>query len=289
MTSRPGFAQFLRQSGLGRWGLAVTLLLILAAVFASHLAPFDPAAQNLPQRLLGPNRAHWFGTDELGRDIFSRVLFGARISMLVGVSVVCGCGLTGLLLGLLAGYFGGWFDRAVNVIFINAFLSFPGILLAIALAAFLGPGIGKVILALTVTGWAGYARLARAQTLKVKELEFIVAARSLGASHARILLRHLLPNILQPVLIQATIGMAGVILAESTLSFLGVGVLAPIPSWGAMLNDARSHLFDAPHLIIFPALAVMSAVLAFNLLGDAWRDWLDPRTRAYLLTLDLTR
>ncbi len=276
MTSRPGFAQFLRQSGLGRWGLAVTLLLILAAVFASHLAPFDPAAQNLPQRLLGPNRAHWFGTDELGRDIFSRVLFGARISMLVGVSVVCGCGLTGLLLGLLAGYF-------------NAFLSFPGILLAIALAAFLGPGIGKVILALTVTGWAGYARLARAQTLKVKELEFIVAARSLGASHARILLRHLLPNILQPVLIQATIGMAGVILAESTLSFLGVGVLAPIPSWGAMLNDARSHLFDAPHLIIFPALAVMSAVLAFNLLGDAWRDWLDPRTRAYLLTLDLTR
>ncbi len=289
MTSRSGFAQFLRQSGLGRWGLAVTLLLILAAVFASHLAPFDPAAQNLPQRLLAPNRAHWFGTDELGRDIFSRVLFGARISMLVGVSVVCGCGLTGLLLGLLAGYFGGWFDRAVNVILINAFLSFPGILLAIALAAFLGPGIGKVILALTVTGWAGYARLARAQTLKVKELEFIVAARSLGASHARILLRHLLPNILQPVLIQATIGMAGVILAESTLSFLGVGVLAPIPSWGAMLNDARSHLFDAPHLIIFPALAVMSAVLAFNLLGDAWRDWLDPRTRAYLLTLDLTR
>jgi peptide/nickel transport system permease protein len=190
---------------------------------------------------------------------------------------------------LLAGYFGGWFDRAVNVILINAFLSFPGILLAIALAAFLGPGIGKVILALTVTGWAGYARLARAQTLKVKELEFIVAARSLGASHARILLRHLLPNILQPVLIQATIGMAGVILAESTLSFLGVGVLAPIPSWGAMLNDARSHLFDAPHLIIFPAIAVMSAVLAFNLLGDAWRDWLDPRTRAYLLTLDLTR
>ncbi|HYL10688.1 MAG TPA: ABC transporter permease [Candidatus Acidoferrales bacterium] len=289
MTSRSAFAQFLRQSGLGRWGLAVTLLLILAAVFASLLAPYDPAAQNLPQRLLSPNALHWFGTDELGRDIFSRVLFGARVSMLVGVSVVCGCGITGLTLGLLAGYFGGWFDRVVNVILINAFLSFPGILLAIALAAFLGPGIGKVILALTVTGWAGYARLARAQTLKVKELEFIVAARSLGASHARILLRHLLPNILQPVLIQATIGMAGVILAESTLSFLGVGVLAPIPSWGAMLNDARSHLFDAPHLIIFPALAVMTAVLAFNLLGDAWRDWLDPRTRAYLLTLDLTR
>src|SRR6266851_3079201 len=261
MSSQSGIAQFLRQSGLGRWGFAVTLLLILVAILAPHLAPYDPAAQNLPQRLLPPHSHHWFGTDELGRDILSRVLFGARISMSVGVSVVCGCGLTGLLLGLLAGYFGGWFDRFVNIILINAFLSFPGILLAIALAAFLGPGIGKVILALTVTGWAGYARLARAQTLKVKELEFIVAARSLGASHARILLRHLLPNILQPVLIQATIGMAGVILAESTLSFLGVGVLAPIPSWGAMLNDARSHLFEAPHLIILPALAVMSAVL----------------------------
>src|SRR5260370_13792338 len=137
MTSRPGFAQFLRQSGLGRWGLAVTLLLILAAVFASHLAPFDPAAQNLPQRLLGPNRAHWFGTDELGRDIFSRVLFGARISMLVGVSVVCGCGLTGLLLGLLAGYFGGWFDPARDVLFINAFLLLPRIFLDIAFTAVL--------------------------------------------------------------------------------------------------------------------------------------------------------
>src|SRR5260370_11776064 len=156
MTSRPGFAQFLRQSGLGRWGLAVTLLLILAAVFASHLAPFDPAAQNLPQRLLGPNRAHWFGTDELGRDIFSRVLFGARISMLVGVSVVCGCGLTGLLLGLLAGYFGGWFDRAVYVILHKSFLSFPGILLAIPLSAFLRPGTGKSISAFTVPRLARY-------------------------------------------------------------------------------------------------------------------------------------
>jgi peptide/nickel transport system permease protein len=146
-----------------------------------------------------------------------------------------------------------------------------------------------VVLALTITGWAGYARLARAQVLKVKEMEFVLAARSLGASEARILTRHLLPNIIQPVLIQATIGMASAILAESTLSFLGLGVLAPVPSWGAMLNDARSHLFDAPHMVVFPALAVMAAVLAFNLLGDAWRDWLDPRTRAYLVTLDLTR
>lgn len=289
MTPRSQFGQFIRQSGLGRWGLVVTLLLILVAVFAPQLAPYEPSAQNLPARLESPGRAHWFGTDELGRDIFSRILFGTRISMIVGTSVVLGCALTGLTLGLLAGYFGGWFDRFVSVVLINAFLSFPGILLAIAFAAFLGPGLSKVIVALIVTGWAGYARLARAQTLKVKEMEFILAARSLGASHPRILLRHLLPNIVQPVLIQATIGMAGVILAESTLSFLGVGVLAPVPSWGAMLSDGRTHLFDSPHLVIFPALAVIAAVLAFNLLGDAWRDWLDPRTRAYLMTIDLTR
>jgi len=264
-------------------------LLVLLALLAPALAPADPAAQHLPQRLLPPGAGHWMGTDELGRDLVSRVLYGARISMLVGVSVVLGSGLLGLMMGSLAGYFGGWLDRLVNVVLINAFLSFPGVLLAIAFAAFLGPGLEKVVLALTITGWAGYARLARAQVLKVKEMEYVLAARSLGASHLRILLRHLLPNILQPVLVQATIGMASAILAESTLSFLGLGVLAPVPSWGAMLNDARSHLFDAPHMVVFPALAVMSAVLAFNLLGDALRDWLDPRTRAYLITLSLTR
>ena len=177
----------------------------------------------------------------------------------------------------------------MNIVLINAFLSFPGILLAIAFTAFLGPGIGKVILALIVTGWAGYARLARAQILQAKEMEYVLAARSLGASHMRILVRHLLPNILQPVLVQATIAMAGAILAESTLSFLGVGVLAPMPSWGAMLNDARSHLFDAPHLVIFPALAVMAAVLAFNMLGDGLRDWMDPRMRSYLIVTSLAR
>ena len=281
--------QFLRQSILARFGFAFATLLICAAIFAPWIVRSNPTAQNLPARLEAPSRAHWFGTDELGRDTFARTLYGARVSLLVAISVVCGCGLTGLVIGMLAGYAGGWFDRFVNLLLINAFLSFPGILLAIAFAAFLGPGIGKVILALIITGWAGYARLARAQVLKVKELEFILAARSLGASHSRILARHLLPNILQPVLIQATIGMAGAILAESTLSFLGLGVLAPVPSWGSMLNDARSHLFDAPHMVIFPALAVMLAVLAFNLLGDAWRDWLDPRTRSQMAALELTR
>jgi len=281
--------QFLRQSVVARVGFATAVMLLLVALFAPWIAPADPAAQNLPNRLKSPSRAHWMGTDELGRDTLSRTLYGARISLFVAISVVLGCGLTGLAIGLLAGFLGGWFDRFVNLFLINAFLSFPGILLAIAFAAFFGPGIGKVILALIITGWAGYARLARAQVLKVKELEFILAVRSLGASNRRIMLRHLLPNILQPVLIQATIGMAGAILAESTLSFLGLGVLAPVPSWGSMLNDARSHLFDAPHLVIFPALAVMTAVLAFNLLGDAWRDWLDPRTRSQMAALEHTR
>jgi peptide/nickel transport system permease protein len=276
--------EFFRTSPLARWGCAIAVLLILAALLAPWLAPQPPSVQSLEQRLLPPGANHLFGTDELGRDILARTLYGARISLLVGFSVVLGAGLAGLAVGSVAGYFGGWVDRVVNVLFINAFLSFPGILLAIAFAAFLGPGLDKVILALVVTGWAGYARLARAQVLKLKELEFVLAARSLGASHTRILLRHLVPNTLPPVLIQATIGLAGAILAESTLSFLGLGVLAPAPSWGAMLNDARNHLFDAPHMVVFPALSILLAVLAFNLLGDALRDWLDPRTRALLLT-----
>ena len=289
MSAIANLRTFLRQSVLARVGFAAAIALFLAALLAPWVAPADPKVQNLPVRLESPSRAHWFGTDELGRDVLSRTIYGARVSLLVSVCVVGGCGFIGLVVGTLAGYFGGWFDRIVNLLLINAFLSFPGILLAIAFAAFLGPGIGKVILALVITGWAGYARLARAQVLKVKELEFVLAARSLGAPHSRILARHLLPNILQPVLIQATIGMAGAILAESTLSFLGLGVLAPIPSWGSMLNDARGHLFDAPHMVIFPALAVMTAVLAFNLLGDAWRDWLDPRTRSQMAALEASR
>jgi peptide/nickel transport system permease protein len=289
MNSQSRLFDFLRHSLLARIGLAIVLVLFLAALFAPWIGHANPSAQNLATRLQAPSMRHWMGTDELGRDIFSRLLFGARISLLVSICVVLGCGTIGLTLGLLAGYTGGAFDRVVNLLLINAFLSFPGVLLAIAFAAFFGPGIGKVILALVITGWAGYARLARAQVLKVKESEYILAARSLGASPLRIVLRHLLPNILQPVLIQATIGMAGAILAEATLSFLGLGVLAPIPSWGAMLNDARSHLFDAPHMVVFPALAVMLAVLAFNLLGDAWRDWLDPRTRSQMTALEHSR
>jgi peptide/nickel transport system permease protein len=281
--------EFLRHSAPGSVGFALCVLLIVLAVGAPWLAPYNPNTQNLPARLSPPSAAHWMGTDELGRDVLSRVIYGARVSMSVSVCVVFGAGIIGLALGSLAGYFGGWFDGIVNIVLINAFLSFPGILLAIAFAAFLGPGLGNVIIALTITGWAGYARLARAQVLQAKEMDYVAAARSLGASHWRILRRHLLPNIIQPVLVQGTIALAGAILAESTLSFLGLGVLAPMSSWGAMLNDARSHLFDAPHMVVFPALAVACAVLAFNMLGDALRDWMDPRTRAYLIVTDLAR
>ena len=223
------------------------------AIFAPLIAPQDPRNIDLPSRLQPPSAAHWFGTDELGRDILSRVIYGARISMLVGSSVVAGSLLLGLIFGSIAGYYGGYADRIFNVIIMNAFLSFPGILLAIAFVAFLGPGILNLILALCVGGWVGYARLVRAQVLGAKEKEFVEAARALGASDWRIVTRHILPNIIQPVIVQAAIGMAGAVLAEATMSFLGLGVPPPTASWGAMLNDGRAHLFDAPHLVLFPA------------------------------------
>ncbi len=193
--------------------------------------------------------------------------------------MVAGSLALGLIIGSLAGYYGGRIDRFVNVIVMNAFLSFPGFLLAIAFVAFVGPGIFNLILALVIGGWVGYARLVRAQVLAVREREFVEAARALGASDVRILTRHILPNMIQPVIVQGAIGMAGAILAEATMSFLGLGVPPPTASWGSMLNDGRSHLFDAPHLVLFPAMAVMLAVLSFNFLGDALRDYLDPRAR----------
>ena len=224
-----------------------------------------------------PSSTHYFGTDELGRDILSRILFGARISLAVGFAVVAISLLLGVLAGSVAGYYGGLADTLLNVYFANAFLALPGILLAIAFVAFLGPGLLNVILALSLSGWVNYARLMRAQIMSVKEREFVEAARSLGASDLRMLLRHGLPNSVQPLVVQATVGMAGAVLSEATLSFLGLGVPPPTPSWGAMLNDARSHLFDSPHLVFFPALAIMLLVLAFNFVGDALRDLLDPR------------
>jgi peptide/nickel transport system permease protein len=260
-------------------GLVLITVFVCFALFAPWIAPQDPAYIDLPMRLMPPSAHHWFGTDELGRDIFSRIIFGARISMLVGISVVAGSLILGLVIGSLAGYYGGRLDRFVNIVVMNAFLSFPGFLLAIAFVAFLGPGLFNLIFALILGGWVGYARLVRAQVLAVREREFVEAARALGASDLWIMVRHILPNMIQPVIVQAAIGMAGSILAEATMSFLGLGVPPPTASWGTMLNDGRSHLFDAPHLVLFPAMAVMLAVLSFNFVGDALRDYLDPRAR----------
>ena len=268
-----------RRNPLAAIGVVLVILFVLCALFAPLLAPYDPAAIDLPNRLDPPTRAHWCGTDELGRDMCSRLIYGSRISMFVGSSVVLASLFLGLIIGSVAGYYGGGIDRFVNVVLMNAFMSFPGILLAIAFVAFRGPGIVNLVFALSLGGWVGYARLVRAQVLATREREFVEAARALGANDVRALTRHILPNIIQPIIVQAAIGMAGAILAEATMSFLGLGVPPPTASWGAMLNDARAHLFDSPHLVLFPAVAVMLAVLSFNFIGDALRDLLDPRSR----------
>ncbi len=273
------FRRVARYNVLATAGVVMVLIFVTCALFAPWIAPYDPAHISLPQRLMAPSFSHWFGTDELGRDILSRIIYGARVSMLVGGCVVAASLTLGLIFGSIAGYYGGVTDRFLNVIVMNAFMSFPGILLAIAFVAFLGPGIFNLIFALSIGGWVGYARLVRAQVLAVREREFVEAARALGASDLRIIVRHILPNIIQPVIVQAAIGMAGAILAEATMSFLGLGVPPPAASWGSMLNDARSHLFDSPHLVLFPAAAVMLAVLSFNFIGDGLRDYLDPRSR----------
>jgi peptide/nickel transport system permease protein len=268
-----------RQKPMAAVGVVLVMIFLFFGCFAPWIAPQDPYAINLPARLQSPTLGHSFGTDELGRDILSRTIYGARISMAVGICVVLTSLVLGLVLGSVAGYYGGGIDRFVNVVLMNAFMSFPGILIAIAFVAFRGPGLFNLVLALSLGGWVGYARLVRGQVLAVREREFVEAARALGASDLRIIVRHILPNVIQPIIVQAAIGMAGAILAEATMSFLGLGVPPPTASWGAMLNDGRGHLFDAPHLVLFPAAAVMLAVLSFNFIGDALRDYLDPRSR----------
>ena len=244
---------------------------ILAAIVGPWLTPFDPAAQQLALRLEGPTWLHWFGLDELGRDIFARVLSGARVSLMVGVVVVSVSAAVGTLLGSIAGYYGGGVDEAISRI-IDILLAFPGLLLAIALVAVLGPSLTNVVLALSLIGWVGYARLVRGLVLRARELEFVLAAKAIGATTPRILLRHIVPTTLSALTVQATLGMAGAILSEASLSFLGLGVQPPTPSWGTMLNYGRAHLLDAPHLTIFPGIAIAALVLGFNFLGDGLRD-----------------
>ena len=269
---------FLGKNKLAFLGFVIITTLTLVALFAPWILPYDPSVQDLEGRQQGPSWDHPFGNDELGRDILSRVLLGTRVSMRVGATVVLLSGIFGVLIGGYAGYVGGYVDTFVTVIVVNSLMAFPGILLAIALVAFLGPGIDRLIFALSVIGLAGYARLARGQVLKVKTLEFVEAARAIGASGPRIFFLHVLPSIVQPILVQVSIGMAAAILLEASLSFLGLGIAPPTPSWGAMLNDGRSHLFDAPHMVVFPSLALVLTVLSFNFLGDALRDWLDPKS-----------
>ena len=263
---------------MARFGAVVVLVTVIAAVVGPWLVPFDPNTQELALRLTGPSAAHWFGLDELGRDILARVLSGARISLLVALVVVCISATVGIAVGSIAGYCGGWIDEGVGRL-IDILLAFPGLLLAIALVAALGPSLTNVVFALSLIGWVGYARLVRAEALRTRELEFVEAARALGATMSRILIRHVIPTTLPVVIVQATLGMGGVILAEAALSFLGLGVQPPTPSWGTMLNDGRGHLLDAPHLTIFPGLAIAVLVLGFNFLGDGLRDVLDPAAR----------
>lgn len=257
-------------------GLVIILVFIAAAVLAPWIAKEDPYQINLSLELAPPSADDFLGRDQNGSDIFSRLVYGARISLLVGVVVVSVSGSIGILLGLISGYYGGRIDmflmRTVDVL-----LAFPGLLLAIALVAVLGPSVFNVILALTLLGWVPFARLVRGQVLTIKERNYILAAKTSGQSDFRIMLVHIFPNLVSVVIVQATFNLAGVIISESSLSFLGLGVPPGTPSWGAMLSDGKQVILEAPHVSIFPGLAIMLLVLAFNLLGDGLRDKFDPK------------
>jgi peptide/nickel transport system permease protein len=259
-------------------GLILTVALVFVAIAAPLLSPYDPDVQDTARRLEAPSHQHPLGLDDLGRDVLSRVIWGSRVSLRVGFSVVILASLVGIALGAMSGYFGGIVDTIIMRI-TDILLAFPGILLAIALVAVLGPSENKVILALSIIGWVGYARLVRGQVLKVREMEYVTAAKALGAKSPRVIIRHVLPNVINPVIVMATLGLAGAILSEAALSFLGLGVQPPTPSWGAMLTAGRRYLGLANHLAIFPGAAIMAAVMGLNFLGDGLIDALDPKYR----------
>ena len=270
--------RYLRRDGRAWFGMTVILLMVLAAIAAPLIARHDPLSIDLTNQLQGPSGEHWMGTDIQGRDIWARLIYGARISLTVGL-VSQGIALAlGLVLGLVAGYYGKWIDELVMRL-ADVTLAFPTLLLLIALVAALQPSLTVVFLTIGLVGWAGMARLVRGQVLVVRELEYVQAMRALGARNHRIIARHVLPAVIAPVLIAATLGVAAAIMAEAALSFLGLGVQPPTPSWGAMIADGRdlSQLRGAPWTSLFPGLAIGMTVLGFNLLGDALRDALDPR------------
>lgn len=262
------------------FALTVIVLLLLASVFAPLLAPFDPNRQDLmlamtPPQLTGP---HFLGTDHVGRDLLSRIVYGSRVSLMIAIAVVAFSGVVGVTLGVVSGYYGGRVDSAIQK-FLEVVWAFPPLLLAISIVAFLGQSLGILIIALASQRWIPYCRLARAEALTLREREFVVAARSLGASDARILRTHILPNLIQSALIVGTFAMATAIIAESSLSFLGLGVPPSTPTWGGMLADARAYISTSWWMALFPGLCIFCTVLAINLLGDVLRTHLDPRLR----------
>lgn len=260
--------------------LNIGLILLLLMLFISLILPIfyktSPYKINLSKRLLNPGSEYLLGTDGLGRDVLARVAFGGRISLFIGLVVVLTSSFIGLIMGLVSGWVGKIFDEIIGRI-IDILLAFPGILLALSIVAFIGPGLLNLMLSLSLTGWAGYARLIRAQVLKLKELEFILAAKAIGASSSRILFHHLLPNVLPFLYVQASLGISGAILVESSLSFLGLGVQPPSPSWGGMIDEGRNYLFENPLLSIFPGITLLITILAFNFIGEGLRKSLEKR------------
>ncbi len=270
-----------------RWGLAasVTLLAIVAsAIFAPAIAPHDPLAVNISHRLAPPvwmeggTSRHVLGTDQVGRDLLARVIYGGRISLVIGVAAVLISATIGVLLGLAGGYFGGCPDWTIMTA-VNVLLTFPFVLLALAVIAVLGASLGNMIVVLGVAGWPIYARVVRAETMAIREREFILAGRALGMSHARIIFRQILPNLVSPIVVIATLQVAQVIVLESFLSFLGLGVQPPTPAWGNMLGEGRVYMLNSWWIAAFPGLAIFLTTLAINLMGNALRDWLDPHMK----------
>ena len=258
------------------FGILVLGIFILAAIFAPLIAPFDPEAI-VDFSTMAPSSQHLFGTDDLGRDLFSRAVFGARISLTVGLVAVSISILIGTLLGALAGYYKGWLDGII-MRFVDVMLAFPSIFLILAIQAMLTPNIYNVMIVIGVTSWMGVARLVRGEYLRIRELSYVEAARSIGCSDARIIFRHILPNAQAPIIVAATLGMAGAILTESALSFLGMGVQPPTPSWGNMLIDAQAYMRDAPWMAIIPGLLILLTVLSLYFVGEGLREKLDVRS-----------
>ena len=257
-------------------GITIVITLFLLSSFASLISPYNPADQNLYERLQEPGLSHLLGQDSLGRDILSRIIYGSRVSLKVGFLTIFISGIIGTLIGSVAGYYGGRIDRILMQI-CDIFLAFPGLLMAITLIAILGPGLNNVIFALCIMGWVSFARLVRGQILSLKNLDYIQAAVACGISDLRIILKHLLPNLMTPIIVHSTFGMAGAIVAEAGLSFLGLGIQPPETSWGMMLSEGRKFLLIAPHITTFPGLAIMIVVLGLNLLGDGLRDKFDTK------------